>query len=131
MKFSFNTCKHHHAETIFIFKCPCLDLRLFMSYPCHLFFIFIFIFIMINRVISWEKTRLLLWLFFEISLDDNVVEKCEQLSNSLSSASGSCLAFASFFANFNLELLIKMLFIKKACIISIHFHVTYVHSWVS
>ena len=36
-----------------LYLCSCLDLSLFMSYLCDLFFIFIFIFIMINRIISW------------------------------------------------------------------------------
>ena len=46
--------------------CPCLDLGLFMSYLCDLFFIFIFIFIMINSVISSAKTRLRFCLFFRL-----------------------------------------------------------------
>ena len=39
-------------------------------------------------------------------------EKSEQFSKSKSSASGCCLALARFFANFRLELLIKVLLIK-------------------
>ena len=34
-----------------LYLCPCLDLGLFMSYLCDLFFIFIFIFIKINHII--------------------------------------------------------------------------------
>ena len=39
---------------------------LFMLYLCVLFFIFIFIVIMINRIISWIQTRLLLCLFYRM-----------------------------------------------------------------
>ena len=49
-----------------LYLCPCLDLGLFMSYLCDLFFIFIFIFIMINRIISWIQTYLFFCLFFRI-----------------------------------------------------------------
>ena len=45
--------------------CPCLDLGLFMTYPCDYFFIFIFIFL-IFRKISWAQTHLLFYLFFRI-----------------------------------------------------------------
>ena len=45
-----------------LFWRPCLDLRLFMSYLCDLFFIFIFFF-MINRVISWTKAPAFLLIF--------------------------------------------------------------------
>ena len=40
-------------------------------------------------------------------------KECEYFSNSKSSASGCCLVFAGFFANFNLALLKKVLLIKK------------------
>ena len=45
---------------------PCLDLGLFMSYLCDLFFIFIFIFIMINQMILWMQTQLFCCLLFRI-----------------------------------------------------------------
>ena len=45
-------------------------------------------------------------------LDDSMDEKSEQFSKSKSSASGCCLTLARFFANFRLELLIKVLLIK-------------------
>ena len=35
-----------------LYLCPCLDLGLFMSYLCDLFFIFVFIFSMVDRIIS-------------------------------------------------------------------------------
>ena len=50
------------------------------------------------------------------NLNDNVDEECEYFSNSKSSASGCCLVFAWFFANFSLALLMKVLLIKKASI---------------
>ena len=42
-------------------------------------------------------------------LDDNADEEYEQFSNSESSVSESCLAFACIFADFTLALLIKAL----------------------
>ena len=47
-------------------------------------------------------------------LDANMDEENEQLSSSKSSAWECRLAFAQFFANFSLTLLIKVLLIKKA-----------------
>ena len=52
-------------------------------------------------------------------MDDNVDEESEKFSYKKSSASGCCLAFACFFANFNLALLIKVLLIKKLCVLPI------------
>ena len=51
-----------------LFSCPCLDLGLFMSYLCDLFFFFIFIFVIINRIISWIQTHLFFFLFIEYVL---------------------------------------------------------------
>ena len=58
-----------------------------MSYLCDLF-----------SFLSWFS----LWIIacFLLFLDDNVDEECEQFSNSKSSASGCCLAFAWFFGQF-------------------------------
>ena len=50
-------------------------------------------------------------------LDDNVDEENKKFSNSKNSASGCCLAFAWFFAYFNLMLLIKVLLIKKCLVV--------------
>ena len=36
-----------------LYLCPCLDLGLFVSHLCDIFFVFIFIFIMITCIISW------------------------------------------------------------------------------
>ena len=47
--------------------CPWLDLGLFISYHCDLFFIFIFISAMINGIISWIQTHSFFCLFFRIS----------------------------------------------------------------
>ena len=51
--------------------------------------------------------------YLKLALDDNLDEESEYFSNSKSSALGSCLDFAWFFANFNLAFLIKVLLIKK------------------
>ena len=45
-----------------LYSCLCLNLSLFMSYLCDLFFIFIIIFIRINHIISW------IHLFFRLFL---------------------------------------------------------------
>ena len=86
---------------------PCPGLGLFMSYLYNLFFIFSLIFIVINHITSFKQTYLF--------LDDIVNEESKKISNSKNSAWGCCLAFAWFFANFSLTLLIKVLLIKKAC----------------
>ena len=61
--------KYKHCQLrhflYFLYFCPCLELGLLMSYLCDFFFSFIFIFIMINRIISWIQTHLLICLFFE------------------------------------------------------------------
>ena len=51
-------------------------------------------------------------------LNDNVDEKYEQLSNSKSSSSGCSLAFAWIFANFSLEMLIKVLLVKNVYLLN-------------
>ena len=93
-----------------------------MSYPCNLFFLLIFIFIIIDRIISWIQTQLVFFAYFlehiVLFLENNADEECEKISNSKSSASRCCLAFAWFFANFILALLMKVLPFKKACIFS-------------
>ena len=80
-------------------------------------FHFIFIFIRIKRTISWIPTYLFFFFFFleyvPIFLDDKLDEERKTLSSSKNPASKACLAFASFFANFSLDLLIKVLLIKK------------------
>ena len=51
----FNTYKLHrmrHLIIYLLYLCSRLDLGLFISYLCDLFFIFVFIFIMTTRVIS-------------------------------------------------------------------------------
>ena len=68
-----------------------------MSYLCDLFFIFSLIFIAINHITSLKQTQLLFVPFLEyllLFLDDKVDEESEKFSNSKSTASGSCLAFA-------------------------------------
>ena len=98
---------------------PCLCLGLFISYICDLLLIFSLVFTVINHIMSLKQTH---WVFLQVLeylllfLDDNVDEENESFSNSECSASEFCLAFASFFANFSLALLIKVLLRKKACI---------------
>ena len=90
---------------------------LFMSYPCNLFFLLIFIFIIIDRIISWIQMQLFFFAYFlehiVLFLENNADEEYEKISNSKSSASRCCLAFAWFFANFSLALFIKVLLVKK------------------
>ena len=51
------TLLKHYLYLLFV--CSFLDVGLFLSYLSDLFVIFIFIFIIINRAISWIKTRLI------------------------------------------------------------------------
>ena len=91
--------------------CLCLlRLGLFCLYLCNLFFIVTFIFIIINPIISLKQTHLFLFFctFFRIS--PIYLLSCQKFSLR------GCLAFAYFFGNFSLMLLIKVLFIKKVCI---------------
>ena len=69
-----------------VYLCLFLCLGLFMSYLCDLLFTFSLIFINTNHSISLE--------YLLLFLDDSVDEESELLSNSKSSASGCCLAFA-------------------------------------
>ena len=100
-----------------VYLCPTLGLGLFILYLCDLFFIFSLIFIVINDITSFKQTYLLFVHFLEyllLFLYDTVDEECEQFLKNRSSASGCCLAFACFFANFSLMFLIKVLLIKKS-----------------
>ena len=58
-----------------VYLCLCLDLGLFISYLCDLFFIFSLIFIVINHIISFKHTYLFFVHcseYFLIFLEDNV-----------------------------------------------------------
>ena len=97
-----------------VYLCPYPGLGL--SCLFDLFFIFSLIFIVIYHITSFKQTYLFFVHFSEyhlLFLDENVDEENEKFSNSESSASGFCLAFAWCFANFSLALLIKVLLIKK------------------
>ena len=75
----------------------CLDLGLFMSYLCDLFYIFSLVFIVINHVTSFKQTYLFFVHFLEyllLLLDDIVDEESKKFSNSKSSVSGCYLAFS-------------------------------------
>ena len=105
-----------------LYLCPCLDLGLFMSYLCDIFFISIFIFIMINRIISLIQTHLFFCSFFRMCpiifgwyrgwrIWINFKLQNVGLTVLLS------ICFFIFFPNFSLALLIKVLLIKqRACI---------------
>ena len=116
-----NICNNHYTEAHFIFSIFVSMSRsrsIYAVYIYDLFFIFSLIFIVINHITSFKQTHLFFVHFLEcllLLLDDNVDEENKLFSNSKSSASGCCLAFASFFANFSLVLLIKVLLLKKAC----------------
>ena len=82
-----------------MFTIICLDLGLFMSRPCYLFFIFIIIFTMINLM---NTDPLVLFLIFYLEcallfLDDNVDVECEEKQKfSLSVLLSICLIFDQF-----------------------------------
>ena len=100
-----------------VYLSPFLGLGLFILYLCDLFFIFSLIFIVINDITSFKQTYLLFVHFLQyllLFLYDTVDEECEQFLKNRSSASGCCLAFACFFANFSLMFLIKVLLTKKS-----------------
>ena len=100
-----------------VYLCRSLCLGLFLSHLCDLFFIFSLIFIVINHMTSLRQMHLSFVNFLEyllLFLDDNVYEESEKFSNKESSASGCCLVFAYFFANFSQVLLIKVFLIKKS-----------------
>ena len=99
---------------------PCLGLGVFMSYLCILFLFFSLISIVINHITSLNQMYLFFCLFLEyllLFLNDNVDEDGKWFSNSKNSASGCCLAFAWYFANFSLALLIKVSLIKKCAFV--------------
>ena len=109
-----NTFNHHYTETHFIFSMfvpISLGLGLFMSFLCDLFFNLTFIFIFINLIAKFKQRHLFFvhsLEYLQLFLGDNLHDvhgKCH--SNSKSSASGCCLNFAWFFANFSLALLLK------------------------
>ena len=112
-----------------LYLCLWLDLVIFMSYLCDVFFIFISIFIMINHIISWKQTHLFFAYFLLeyvlLFLDNSVVEewciifKWQKFKTSKGKTSGCFLAFACFFANFSLALLMKVLLIEKRVYIDI------------
>ena len=99
-----------------------LYLACFCSYLCLHLFIYVvsfcswcdllFIFIFINHK-TLLKRRTCFFVHILLYLNDNLDEKSEKFSNSWKSASECCLAFAYFFVNFSLALLIKVLLIKK------------------
>ena len=91
-----------------LYLCLWLDLGLFISYLCDVFFIFVFIFINIYCIISWIQSYLLFCLFFRIC---PIIYRWRIW---IISVSGCCLAFALLFTNFSLVLLVKVLPIKKA-----------------
>ena len=87
-----------------------------MSYLCDLFFIFSLIFTAINHISTFKQRYSFFVHFLEcllLFLNDDVNEESKESLNSKSSASGCCLAFALFFANFSLALLTKVLLTKK------------------
>ena len=62
-----------------LYLCPCLDLGLFLSYICDLFFIFIFIFIMINCISQEYRDTYSFDYFLRcvLSFLDDMDEECE------------------------------------------------------
>ena len=108
--------KHYHTETGFIIMSVSMSRpKSIYVYICDLFFFFIFIFIMINRAISWIQTHFFFCLCSRVC---HIIfgwywEWKTWFLNSQSSVSRCCSAFAWFFANFSLALLIKVLLVKK------------------
>ena len=82
----------------------------FMLYLCAFMLYLLFIFIMINSIISWIQTHLILFLFFRICL---IILGWWCGWRSKSSASGYCLAFAWFFCQFQASVACKSVPYKK------------------
>ena len=82
----------------------------FMLYLCAFMLYLLFIFIMINSIISWIQTHLILFLFFRIWL---IILGWWCGWRSKSSASGCCLAFAWFFCQFQAGVACKSVPYKK------------------
>ena len=97
-------CDYHYIETNFTFS-----IFVCMFSPRSVYVVFMWSIFLFQPHLELEN--------FLLFLDDNVDE--EKFSNSKSSTSKYCLAFAWLFANFSLPLLIKLLLMKKACIIFI------------
>ena len=77
-----------------LYLCPWLDLGLFMSYLCDLFFSFSSSFSLWLIVRSHEYRHICSLVYFSEYVQLFSDEKYEQFSNIKSSASGCCLAFA-------------------------------------
>ena len=96
-----------------VYLCPCFSR--WSVYVLSVGFIFHFQseFLLYNLI----QTEVLVFTpfleYFLLFLDDNIDERSEYFSNSKSSASGCCLAFARYFANFSLALPMKVLLLKK------------------
>ena len=95
---------------MFAIFASCLELSLVMSYRSNLFFIFNFI--KINLIII-QTYLLFCRLFRKRPITLGWLRGWRIAIFWKSSASGCCLAFAWFFGNFSLALLIKMLLLIK------------------
>ena len=116
-----NAYNHHYIEAHFIFT-----IFASMSRPRTIYVVFMWsTFLFYSRfhchwLCNLTKTHALAFrTFFRISpiifwMITSMKKVNIYISNSKRSASGCCLAFAWFFANFSLALLINLLLIKKA-----------------
>ena len=92
--------------------CSGLGLGRFISYLCDLLFIFSLIFIVINHITSFKQMYLFFVHFLEYFIlfldeDDNTDLDSKKFSDSKSSASGCCLAFARFFCQYQPDVAYK------------------------
>ena len=97
--------------------------RLFMSYLCDPSFIFIFVFIIINRIISWSRHNCsfayfldMFYYFWMITLMKNV-NNFQIAKVQSQSVAYHLLDFLPI--SFNLVFFIKVLLVKKACIVGL------------
>ena len=104
-----------------VYLCPCLALRPFMSYLCHLFFISIFI--LINHIISLKQSHVIFLHFLEYALlflDITFLKNANNFQKTKSSASAYCLAFAWFFYQFQPGATYKSVAYKKSVYVIWH-----------
>ena len=126
---SLNKYIHHHTEAYFILSIFVSMSRSSSDYPASMWFIFPFQrhFHVSNHITSFKQMYMYFvhfWEYLLLFFKDSVNEESEFSSSKSSAPSVACprccCCFACFFANFSLTLPIKVLLIKKACVLGSH-----------
>ena len=96
----------------FVYLGPCLDLGLFMSYLCDLFFVLSLIFHLV--FVYFKNISYCFWMTMWI-------KKMNYFPIAKVQSQGVASLLLNVFVNFNLTLLIKLLLIKKAFSATLHY----------